>query len=272
MLRLQPQRSLQLLKKLAVTIALYELAGRGDAKISPHCWKPVFALHHKQLVFERIGIKFFEKDQLVFSGQKLVPVLQDDEITIPDSWAIVEYLERAYPNRPSLFGGNIGRGAARFIHDWTNKVQIFAFRRLFIRDAFDHVDPAEQAHYRATREARFNNGIDDIQSTREHDVASPVGGYGGSYGGTLEDMQADRDTHVLNVRKFLEPIRTVLVSQPFLAGDTPAYADYSVLGPFMWAKSVSTFPILEVDDPIYAWRDRMLHLFDDLGHRTGYPV
>lgn len=255
-----------------MAISLYELAGRGDAKISPHCWKPVFALHHKQLAFERIGIKFFEKDRLSFSGQKLMPVLQDGETTVSDSWAIVDYLERAYPDRPSLFGGDIGRGEARFIHDWTNKVQIFALRRLFIRDAFDHVDPAEQAHYRATREARFNDGHEDMQPTRDHDVAPPAGGYGGSYGGTLEEMQADRDTRVHDVRKLLEPIRTVLARQPFLAGDTAAYADYSVLGPFMWAKSVSTFALLEVDDPIYAWRDRMLHLFDDIGHETGYPV
>jgi glutathione S-transferase len=258
-----------------VAIALYELAGRGDAKISPHCWKPVYTLHHKELAFERIGIKFFEKDRLAFSGQKLVPVLQDGEATVSDSWAIADYLERAYPARPSLFGGDIGRGAARFIHDWTNRVQIFAFRRLFIRDAFDHVDPAEQAHYRATREARFNETQENLRpdlSTRDHDVAPPPRGYGGSYGGTLEHMQSDRDTRVHDVRKLLEPIRSVVTRQPFLAGDTPAYADYSVLGPFMWAKSVSTFALLEVDDPIYAWRDRMLHLFDGLGHKAGYPV
>lgn len=258
-----------------MAIKVYELAGQGDAKISPHCWKPVYALHHKGLEFERIGIKLFEKDRIAFSGQKLVPVLRDGETTISDSWAIAEYLEEAYPDRPSLFGGDIGKGETRFINDWTNTVQIFAFRRLFILDAHNTVDPAEQAHYRATREARFSESQEHLQphlDTGDQDVAPPDGGYGGGYGGTLEDMQADRDTRVHDVRSLLDPIRKVLASQPFLAGGLPAYADYSVLGPFIWGKSVSAFALLDRDDPIYAWRDRMYHLLDELGHQTGHPV
>ena len=66
---------------------LYELAGQGDAKISPHCWKSVYAVCHKGLDLERIGISFFEKDRIAFSGQMLVPVLEDGENVIADSWA-----------------------------------------------------------------------------------------------------------------------------------------------------------------------------------------
>jgi glutathione S-transferase len=258
-----------------MTIKLYELAGQGDAKISPHCWKSVYAVFHKELEFERIGISYFEKDRLDFSGQKLVPVLQDGEAVVCDSWAIAEYLEETYPARPSLFGGEIGKGEAKFINDWTNAVQIFAFRRLFILDAHDTVKPEEQAHYRATREARYSEEQKSLRpdvDTAEFDVAPPDGGYGGGYGVTLEAMQADRETRILAVRNLLEPIRTVLAAQPFLSGASPAYADYSVLGPFIWGKSVSSFALLEPADPIYAWRDRMYHLFDDLGHRTGHPV
>ncbi len=258
-----------------MTIKLYELAGQGDAKISPHCWKSVYAVFHKGLEFERIGIGFFEKGRVAFSGQDLVPVLQDGDTVVSDSWAIAEYLEEAYPERPSLFGGEIGKGETKFINDWTNTAQIFAFRRLFILDAYNIVKPEEQEHYRATREARFSEEQKRLQpdvDTAEFDVAPPVGGYGGGYGGTLEEMQADRDTRILTARDLLEPVRAVLAVQPFLSGDAPAYADYSVLGPFIWGKSVSSFALLEPSDPIYTWRDRMYHLFDDLGHRTGHPV
>ena len=254
---------------------LYELAGQGDAKISPHCWKSVYAAYHKGLDFERVGIGYFEKDKIAFTGQGLMPILEDGETVVSDSWAIAEYLEEAYPARPSLFGGEIGKGEAKFINDWTNSVQIFAFRRLFIFDAHNTVNPEEQAHYRATREARFSEDQQKLQpdiDTGDFDVAPPEGGYGGGYGGTLEDMQADRDTRIHDVRKLLEPIRSVLAQQLFLAGDTPAYSDYSVLGPFIWGKSVSAFPLLEEDDPIHAWRDRMYRLFDDLGHNTGHPL
>ena len=258
-----------------MAIELYELAGRGNTKLSPHCWKSVYAMNHKGLAFERIGVKFLEKDRLAFSGQKLMPVLRDGDTIVCDSWAIAEYLEQTYSDRPPLFGGDIAKGETRFINDWTNKVQIFAFRRLFIRDAFDHVDEAEQAHYRATREVRYGENqqlMEAGQPVNEHDVAPMKSGYGGAYGRTLEEMQADRDIRIQEVRRLMEPIRKVVARQPFLAGDLPGYADYSVLGPFIWGKSVSPFRLLQIDDPIFAWRDRMYHLFGSLGHKTGYPV
>ena len=227
-----------------MTRALYELAGAEETRFSPNCWRSVYALHHKELQFERIPIKFSEKDRISFSGQKLVPVLQDGGTIVSNSWAIAEYLEQAYAEPPTLFGGDIGRAEARFVNAWADKVQIFAFRPLIVRDAFDHVDPVDQPYYRENRESR--------------------------YGGTLEDIQADRDTRVHEVRRLLEPVRTAVSQQDFLAGDGPAYADYTVFGSFMWAKSVSAFPLLELDDPVRAWRGRMLELFDGLGHKTGY--
>jgi glutathione S-transferase len=35
-------------------------------------------------------------------------VLVDGETAITDSWHIACYLDEAYPDRPSLFGGDIG--------------------------------------------------------------------------------------------------------------------------------------------------------------------
>lgn len=40
-----------------------------------------------------------------------VPIIQDGDKTVNDSFAIAQYLERTYPDRPSLFGGP--GGAAR---------------------------------------------------------------------------------------------------------------------------------------------------------------
>ena len=70
----------------------------------------------------------------------------------------------------------------------------------------------------------------------------------------------------------LEPIRTVVARQSFLSGDGPGYADYTVFGSFMWAKSVSAFALLDVDDPVHAWRERLLGMFGGLGRRTGHPT
>jgi len=54
-----------------------------------------------------------------------------------------------------------------------------------------------------------------------------------------------------------------LQAQPFLSGERPLYADYAVFGPFQWARCISQFPLLEEDDPVRLWRDRLLD-FDGL--------
>ena len=57
-------------------------------------------------------------------------------------------------------------------------------------------------------------------------------------------------------------MRLTLRTQAFLGGETPNYADYIVFGPFQWARVVSPFKLLAEDDPVYAWRERLLDAFD----------
>jgi len=57
------------------------------------------------------------------------------------------------------------------------------------------------------------------------------------------------------------------------AGTGYTYTDYLLFGPFQWARSVSPVRLLEPDDPMYAWRERMLDLFEGMPRATrGYPV
>jgi hypothetical protein len=42
---------------------------------------------------------------------------------------------------------------------------------------------------------------------------------------------------------------------------------------FMMAKSVSPTALLEADDPVFAWRERMLDAYDGAGRKAvGHPV
>src|SRR5262249_56719175 len=85
------------------------------------------------------------------------------------------------------------------------------------------------------------------------------------FGKELEPASADRDTRVVAFRQSLEPMRVMLGAQPFFAGDTPNYADYIVFGCFQWARCISEFQLLTADDPVAAWRARLLGAFDGLG-------
>jgi glutathione S-transferase len=64
-----------------------------------------------------------------------------------------------------------------------------------------------------------------------------------------------------------------LKSQPFFGGAHPLYADYAIFGPFQWARCISPFALLAVDDPVRSWRDRMLDLFGGLARSSpGYDT
>jgi glutathione S-transferase len=225
-----------------MALTLYWLDGKDGCRFSPFGWRSRLALAHKGLEPELVPIKFTEKARIAFSGQKWVPVLVDGETTVSDSWNIAVHLDAAYPDRPSLLGGEVGRAEARFINLWADRIVVRGMANLIIHDVFECVQPVDRDYFRESREARF--------------------------GKPLEEVQAGRETRVDAYRTSLAPLRDTLAEQPFLAGASPAYADHIVMGSFMWARATSPFPLLEADDPIFAWRERMLDLFDGLARNA----
>lgn len=226
-------------------LTFYDLCGRDSARFSPFGWRTRFALAHKGLDYDLELVKFTEKDKVAFSGQKLVPVIVDggalgNTITVADSWKIAEYLEDAYPDRPSLFGGPGGRGMARAINAFVDRTIMIHLGSLIVFDVFrDHVDPGCQPYFRESREARFNKPLEEVQTGREERVET--------------------------FRKALEPVRMVVADQPFIGGDSPNYGDIPLAGTLQWARLTSSFPLLAADDPVHGWFDRMLDAYDGLG-------
>jgi len=226
-----------------MTVVMHDLAGANAAlRFSPYCWRIRMALAHKGLAVETIPWRFTEKAVLAFSGQGRVPVIRDGDTVVSDSWSIAEYLEDAYPDRPSLFGGPTGRAHARFINGWADAVMMGGIARLIVRDLLDVVDPKDRAYFRESREARF--------------------------GMSLEAVQEGRDTRVADFRATLLPVRLVLSRQAWLGGDAPSYADHIIFGSLQWPRCASRFELLAADDPIAIWRERMLDLFDGLARRA----
>jgi glutathione S-transferase len=229
-----------------MTITLYDLAGaEADRRFSPFCWRTKMALAHKGLAVEAVPWRFIEKDRLPTPNQGRVPVIRDGERVVHDSTAIADYLEERYPDRPSLFGGEIGRALARFVQNWTETVVHIGLIRLVLLDIHGHLDPENQAYYRQDREKRF--------------------------GTRLEDVVGDREARLPGFRASLDPLRRTVERQEFISGKSPAYADYIVFGAFQWARAISDFELLAADDPVAAWRGRMLDLFDGFARRhPGY--
>jgi len=231
-----------------MSLKLYELVGTDEMRpFSPFCWRTRMALAHKGLSADKIPWRFTEKDAIAPHGSEKVPVLLHDESAVADSWAIANYLEDSYPEAPSLFGGAGGRAVSRMINGWGDVVVVGGLFPLIAADIPPHLAPVDAAYFRKTREARL--------------------------GKSLEEARANRDTSVLGFRRTLDPMRLTLKAQPFLGGSAPNYADYIVFGGFQWARAVSPFHLLQQDDPIHAWRERLLDAFDGLARNSpGYPV
>ena len=227
---------------------LYDLAGAEDERrFSPNCWRAKMALAHKGLPFETVPWRFTEKEAIAFSSQGLVPVLVDGERVVTDSWAICQYLDSAYPDTPRLAEGPQAWAYAFFIKNWTERSLQGALAPLLYLDILAHAAPKDREYFRTSRESRV--------------------------GTTLEAFAADKPGHLDKLRKVLEPLGAALAAQPFVAGSTPALADYVVFGAFQWARCVSPLRLLEPDSPIAAWRGRMLALYGGLGGKSlGYPV
>ena len=100
---------------------LYDLLGADNRRYSPYCWRIKMALAHKGLEAEDEPCGFTEMEKVAFSGGKTVPVLVDGDAQVRDSWAIAEYLEEAYPEAPSLFGGAKGQALAHFVSRWRRR-------------------------------------------------------------------------------------------------------------------------------------------------------
>ncbi len=222
-------------------IRFYDLVGKDPARpFSPHCWKVALALAHKGLEFERIPVCFTEIPSVEGGISRLLPVIRDGEEVVADSFEIALYLENAYTDRPTLFGGEGGKMLARFIERWTNAVIHPYIAKAALTDIHDFLAPADQAHFRASREARFGMRLEDV----------PVG----------------REAGLQPFRKSLEPLRSMLEFQPFMGGASPLFADHIVFGAFQWARVVSNWPFLEQGDPVAAWFERCLDHYDGMGH------
>lgn len=225
-----------------MTLRMYDLAGaEPERRFSPYCWRIRLAVAHKRLPLETIPWRFTEKAELSPSGGKTVPVLVDGDRWIADSWTIANYLENAYPDSPSLFGGGAARCLTRHYTSLADALlaAIFPFIAL---DILQRVADEDRDYFRASREQRV--------------------------GKTLEAFVANRDAGLAEFRASLAPLRTTLKAQPFFGGDEPLYADYALFGQFQWARCISPFALLEEGDPVKLWRDRLLDSFGGLARKA----
>ena len=224
-----------------MALTLYELGGLNDRRYSLYSWRTRYALAHKGLTAEYKPVRISDKAAIAFSKQDKVPILLDGDQVIHDSFRIAQHLEAQHGGTP-LFGGEISQSLSRFFNSWVDRTIVPRLAPLIAIDVMGILDDGDAKHLRGVMEKAF--------------------------GKPLEELAANREKDVVGLRRLFDPARAQLRAQPFISGSKPAYADYILLSPLQWARIVSPLPILEAGDALAAWRERMLDLYDGLGHTT----
>lgn len=223
-------------------ITLWELKGKADRRYSLFSWRARMALRHKGLEFQTQPVLLTDKAAIEFSAGKTVPIIRDGDTVVRDSWKIAEHLEARYPAAPALFGGEIGRGVSQTFNAWVDRAVVPAMLTVIAADVHERVDPADTEYLRQSLEKVLKS--------------------------TLEETRVRRDESLRRLGGSVEPIRAALKRQPWICGETPAYGDYILFSVFQWARLMSPQEVLAPEDPLCAWRERMLDLYDGFARQA----
>ncbi|MEO0062996.1 MAG: hypothetical protein RLZZ08_1556 [Pseudomonadota bacterium] len=225
------------------TIRFFDLTMAHGATTSPFVWATKFALKHKGFDLDVVPGGFTGVLERTEGHSERVPVIVDDGKWVLDSWGIVEYLDETYPDRPMLIPHPSVAALTRALDAWFWRVGTGPLMRCFCADY---------------RDVAFEHDQDYITRSREVMV-----------GMKLEDRQAGREDRLPLISAELEPLRMTLRESLWLGGDSPNYADYRILGSFLFVASVGKVPSLAEDDPLRDWIERCRDLFGGLGRHPG---
>lgn len=221
-----------------MTMQLFDLCGADpQIRFSPYCWRAKMAIRHKGLTFETVPWRFTEKDRISDSGQGRVPVLIDGDRIVSDSWAIAEYLDETYPDRP-LMKDEAAKASARFLQAWSNGVLFAPIRPIAVLPVYDLLGDPDRGYFRESREKMLG------QKLEEHSSRDAVEAAYGDLAKTLRSLDA------------------VLSDHAYLGGAEPYWGDYIVFGTLYWPYAVKADHKLPEGTPTAAWFDRLLALYD----------
>lgn len=229
------------------TITFYDLQVSTGATISPFVWATKFAVAHKGFALDVVEGGFTGILERTGGVTERLPAIVDDGKWVLDSWGIVEYLDATYPDRPMLIPHESVAALTKAMDAWFWGAAVGPWMRSYCADY---------------RDVCFEHDKEYITRSREVML-----------GKKLEDMQAGREDRLHPISAALEPLRMALREHRFLGGSAPNYADYRILGGFLWLASLAQTPALAADDPLRTWYESLCAMYGGLGNHPGlFPI
>jgi glutathione S-transferase len=231
-------------------------------EMSHYCEKVRLILDYKGLEYKKVevtpGLGQLELFQL--TGQRQVPVLNDHGTFIADSTAIAEYLEQAYPDKPILPANPQQRGQCLILEEWADEQFGINARKAMI-GALNQDQSFRAAFLPATTPDIVKTVVNAIPSDFLMILGDGVG-----LGGVVKTAES-------RLKRSLTAICSILAEQPYLVGQTPTLADFTVAGLSLYIKfptgnylniseslkgmGVPGIANAEEFAPFFAWRDRL---------------
>lgn len=227
-----------------MAIQLYDLAAANpQIMFGPFSWRSRMALLHKGLDFEVVPWHWNEPN-IGPNSFASVPVLHDGDTWIGDSWDIALYLDKQYPDRPTLMADAESRAAAQFVMGVCGALVFPGAIPAAVYQAYQILDEGSKPLFRKSREEMF--------------------------GCTLEAIHVGEEKGKAGLATALAPFNETLASSAFLGGDTPTYADYVLFGVLKWVDIVSSYRAIDESSDVGKWFVRLENMYD--GYARNVPT
>ncbi|BAY49850.1 glutathione S-transferase [Scytonema sp. HK-05] len=232
-------------------------------ELSQYSEKVRLILDYKGLEYRKIevtpGIGQVELFRL--TGQRQVPVLKDGSRYIADSTEIAKYLDSQYPERPLIPTDPKKRGVCLLIEEWADEsIGIKGRKALF--SAISQNQNFRKSLLPSNTPDVLKNLVEGVPS----DVLTVLGLGVGYSPDAIRSAIAD-------LKQDLEALVLLLADSPYLVGDEPTLADFTVAGmsillkfpdgPYLnlpetiRGKGVPVLAENPAYQPFFAWRDRL---------------
>ncbi|KAK4514546.1 uncharacterized protein ATC70_002144 [Mucor velutinosus] len=185
-----------------------ELLKKPGLVWSPNTCKTRYALNLKNIPYETKWVNFDDIKTVIpaitqSDKRPAVPIIVHNGKSVVDSWHIAHYLEEQFPNKPSLFHGNVA--THKFFQTYSEKHINTPIFRLVLLDIHQSVgDQALQDWFRQDRESWMK-------------------------GNTLEQFAGDANENITKIKTGIAIISAHLKEFPFVTGEQPGWADVALL-------------------------------------------